>query len=99
MEEIGRIAIPDYFVIVGYFAVIIFVGYYFMKYISKIKEYFAAGSAIPWWMAGISYWMCSFSALLFVMYSELAYKYGYIAISINVVSIPALLSPSYVLEV
>ena len=96
MEGMEGIHLFDYLVIIGYFVLVVSVGYYFMRYIFKIKDYFAAGGAIPWWMAGTSYWMCSFSALLFVMYSELAYNYGFLAITLQLVSIPAFLLSGYI---
>ena len=82
MPEITGIKLPDYLVIITYFAVIIFAGYYFSRYIRLAKDYFAAGSIMPWWLAGTSYFMASFSTLLFVIYNEIAYVYGLVAVTI-----------------
>jgi len=41
---------------------------------------------MPWWLAGTSFYKASFSALLFVIYNEIAYKYGVVAIVIMWVS-------------
>lgn len=72
----------DYILLLSYFAVVIFIGNYFKKYIQQAKDYFAAGSAVPWWLAAISLWMASFSATFFVIYSQIAFKYGIVALSI-----------------
>lgn len=82
----------DYVVVVVYFAIIVFVGMYFGKFIKQAKDYFAAGSAVPWWLGGISLWMASFSALTFVVYSQLAYRYGFVAITLSWVVIPAMIA-------
>ncbi len=45
---------------------------------------------MPWWLAGISFFMASHSALSFVMYGQLGYKYGITAVLIFQVSITGL---------
>jgi solute:Na+ symporter, SSS family len=86
MDNVQSIRLPDYLVILAYFAVIVGVGMSFAKYIQKAKDYFAAGNIMPWWLAGTSFYKASFSALLFVIYNEIAYKYGIVAIVIMWVS-------------
>jgi len=76
------IRLPDYLVILAYFIVILAMGFYFARYIKKAKDYFAAGNTMPWWLAGTSFFKASFSALLFVIYNEIAYKYGLVVIVI-----------------
>jgi SSS family solute:Na+ symporter len=86
MQETLSIQLPDYLVILSYFAVVVSVGLYFARYIRQSKDYFAAGNIMPWWLAGTSFYKASFSALLFVIYNEIAYKYGIVAIVILWVS-------------
>ncbi len=86
MDNVQSIRLPDYLVILAYFAVIVGVGMSFAKYIQKAKDYFAAGNIMPWWLAGTSFYKASFSALLFVIYNEIAYKYGIVAIIIMWIS-------------
>ncbi|MGD8778507.1 MAG: hypothetical protein PVH88_06045 [Ignavibacteria bacterium] len=86
MTELTGIKLPDYLVILAYFLVIVLVGYYFKRYIRKAKDYFAAGNVMPWWLAGTSFFMASFSTLLFVIYSEISYKYGIVGIVIMWIS-------------
>lgn len=90
MEDIHILQSLDYLALLGYFAVLIFIGTYFRKYINEAKDYFAAGSVVPWWLASISFWMASFSATFFVIYSQIAFKYGLVAVVIAWVPIPAM---------
>jgi solute:Na+ symporter, SSS family len=83
--------ILDYIVILAYFIIIVFIGIFFSKFIKQAKDYFAAGAAVPWWLAGISLWMASFSALTFVVYSQLAFKYGFLAITLSWTVAPAMI--------
>ncbi len=91
MGETQSLQVLDYVVIVSYFSIVVFVGMYFSKFIKQAKDYFAAGAAVPWWLAGISLWMASFSAMTFVIYSQLAYKYGLVATTLCWVVIPAMI--------
>lgn len=86
MSQVQSIQLPDYLVILSYFIVIVSVGFYFARYIRQSKDYFAAGNIMPWWLAGTSFYKASFSALLFVIYNEIAYKYGVVAIVIMWIS-------------
>jgi len=74
--------LPDYLVILAYFLVVVGVGLASARYIRRAKDYFAAGNVMPWWLAGTSFYKASFSALLFVIYNEIAYKYGLVAVVI-----------------
>lgn len=82
MSEVQGIRLPDYLVILSYFAVVVAVGLFSARYIRRSKDYFAAGNVMPWWLAGTSFYKASFSALLFVIYNEIAYKYGIVAVVI-----------------
>jgi SSS family transporter len=83
MHELKGIQLPDYLVILAYFLIIVVIGYYFKRYIKQAKDYFAAGNVMPWWIAGTSFFMASFSTLLFVIYSEISYKYGIVGIIVT----------------
>jgi Na+/proline symporter len=82
MDNLTGIQLPDYLVIFSYFALMIFIGVYFSRYIKMAKDFFAAGNIMPWWLAGTSFYMASFSTLLFVIYNEISYKYGFVAVTI-----------------
>ncbi|NLX14492.1 MAG: hypothetical protein GXY44_12675, partial [Phycisphaerales bacterium] len=62
---------------------------YFYRYMKAMKDYFAGGNRIPWWLSGVSYYMSSFSAFAFIAYSGLAYKYGLGGVTFYWISVPA----------
>jgi len=95
MAELTGIKLPDYLVILSYFALIVFVGVYFSRFIKIAKDFFSAGNTMPWWLAGTSFYMASFSTLLFVIYNEISYKYGFVAVTITWVSPIAFLLGGY----
>src|SRR5688572_30620370 len=75
--------IPDYIIIVVYFALMIIIGYLYRNFARGAREYFTAGNVMPWWLAGTSYFMVSFSTMLFLIYNEIAYTYGLVAFTIT----------------
>jgi len=88
MQQNG-LAFADYAVVVSFFAVMISVGVFFGRSQKNMAQFFGGGKQVPWWLSGISFYMCSFSALAFVMYSSLAYKFGWLPITISWLSVPA----------
>lgn len=76
METSTALQVFDYIVIAGYFAILLGTVVYFSRRTKLSSDFFTAGGNIPWWLAGISFFMASHSALSFVMYGELGYKYG-----------------------
>ena len=97
MADLGGIKLPDYLVVVAYFILIVSIGYYFSRMIKMAKDYFAAGNIMPWWLAGTSFFMASFSTLLFVIYNEIAYTYGLVAVTICWLSPPTIRIGGYFL--
>jgi len=89
MDNIKQLQALDYIVIAGYFLIIIAAGSYFSRYVKRAKDYFTAGAEMPWWLAGISLWMATFSALGFVVYAEVGYKFGLTIITLYCLGIPA----------
>jgi len=81
----------DYVVILGYFALVLFIGLYFRRQQKTATDFFAGGHQISWWLAGISLYMSGFSAFTFIVYSEMAYRYGLVAILLSWTSVPACL--------
>ena len=72
----------DHIVIVGYFALLTLIGVYFWKRMRHVRDFFTGGNAIPWWLAGVSFYLTGFSAFSFVAYSEMAYRYGFVAVTL-----------------
>jgi SSS family transporter len=79
----------DYVVIGGYCFVVVGIGLWFRKRLVTVADYFAGGHQVPWWLAGISHYMSSFSAFSFIAYTQIAYLYGFTAITLFWVSVPA----------
>jgi len=53
------------------------------RLIKNSSDFFAAGERSPWWVSGLSAFMTMFSANTFVVWGGVAYKYGIVAIVIN----------------
>jgi len=87
--EASHLAGPDYFILAGYFVVMLGIGAYFWRHMKGMRAYFSGHNQIPWWLSGVSFYMTSFSAFLFVAYSEVAYRYGLVAVTLGSVAIPA----------
>lgn len=83
------LTLPDVLVIAGYFAVVIWVGLDFRSRMKAPSDYFAGGHQVPWWLAGVSHYMSSFSALSFVAYAQLGYTWGWVSITLFWVTVPA----------
>ena len=73
----------DYIVIVLYIIGIVAAGMVFAGKVKNSKDMFAAGGQSPWWVSGLSAFMTMFSAGTFVVWGGIAYKYGFVAIAIN----------------
>ena len=97
MQDTQTLHLLDYIIILAYFIIVVCIGMYFSRFIKQAKDFFAAGAAVPWWLAGISLWMASFSTMLFVIYSQLAYKYGIVAMTLCWVVIPAMIAAATVM--
>ncbi|AWG23673.1 hypothetical protein FFWV33_14665 [Flavobacterium faecale] len=73
----------DIWVIILFSLLIFICGLAFSKTGKNMKSYFAAGGALPWWMSGLSLFMSFFSAGTFVVWGSIAYKSGWVAVSIQ----------------
>jgi SSS family solute:Na+ symporter len=66
----------DYLNIVFYIVFITSVGIVFSRKSKSTSDYFRGGGVMPWWVAGASSWMASFSAWTFVGAAGEIYKSG-----------------------
>jgi solute:Na+ symporter, SSS family len=80
---------PDYVMLIGYFVLMLGIGLYFYRYMRGMKVFFTGGNKIPWWLSGVSFYMSSFSAYAFVIYSGLCFKLGFVGVTLFWVMIPA----------
>lgn len=76
-------AVIDTSVIVVFSVFIMLVGFSFSRTGRNLKSFFAAGEAVPWFIGGLSLFMSFFSAGTFVAWGSIAYKYGWVAITIQ----------------
>ena len=72
----------DYVIIAGYFMLLTLIGLYFWRRMKHVRDFFTGGNAIPWWLAGVSFYLTGFSAFTFVAYSEMAYRFGFVAVTL-----------------
>ena len=93
------LVLADYAVILAFFAVMIGVGVYFSRKSKSSDQFFGNDKTVPWWLSGVSFYMNSFSALAFVMYSALAYKFGWVPVTVSWLSVPAVLLGAWFLAV
>ena len=95
----GSLALLDYLVIAAFFAVMIGVGVYYARKAKSSDQFFGGDKSVPWWLSGVSFYMNSFSAMAFVMYSALAYKFGWVPVTVSWLSVPAVLLGAWFLAV
>lgn len=86
-----ELSLFDYLVIAVFFAVMVGVGLFYTRRSKSSAQYFGSDKNASWWLSGISFYMNSFSALAFVMYSALAYRYGWVSVTISWLSVAAML--------
>ena len=87
--SVGRMTLADYFMLIGYFVLMLGIGLYFFRQMRGMKDFFSGGNSIPWWLSGVSFYMSSFSVFGFVSYSALAYHYGWLPVTLLWVTVPA----------
>lgn len=73
----------DYVVILLFTLLVAIAGLSFRRSGGDMKSYFAAGGAVPWSISGLSLFMSFFSAGTFVVWGSIAYKYGLVAVTIQ----------------
>lgn len=67
----------EYLVIIGYLALIAFVGVVFKKFSNDTDDYFKSGSKGSWWLVGSSAFMSAFSAWTFTGAAGVAFESGF----------------------
>ena len=72
----------DHIIIAGYFVLLLVIGVYFWRRMKHVRDFFTGGNSIPWWLAGVSFYLTGFSAFTFVAYSEMAYRFGFVAVTL-----------------
>jgi len=86
VPQFDGLAIADYLVVVLYLAAIFGAGFLFTKFNKTGKDFFVGGNRIPWWAAGVSLYMSTFSAWMFTGAASFVYNtgwFGFIFFAIN----------------
>ncbi|GAB3570686.1 hypothetical protein GCM10027578_27480 [Spirosoma luteolum] len=73
----------DTAVIILFSAFVLGIGLLFVRTGRNLKSFFAGGEAVPWFIGGLSLFMSFFSASTFVAWGSIAYKHGWVAITIQ----------------
>jgi solute:Na+ symporter, SSS family len=82
-NKVNNMPTLDYVVIIVFSLIIVIAGLSFRQSGSDMKSYFAAGGAVPWSISGLSLYMSFFSAGTFVVWGSIAYKFGWVAVTIQ----------------
>ncbi|WP_298486023.1 sodium:solute symporter family protein [uncultured Maribacter sp.] len=87
----------DYVFLSLYVLGVFLIGIISSRRIKSQSDMFSAGGNAPWWASGLSGFMTMFSASTFVVWGGIAYRYGLVAVAINICNgIAALLVGYYV---
>ncbi|MFN8349635.1 MAG: sodium:solute symporter family protein [Spirosomataceae bacterium] len=73
----------DTAVIFVFSAFVLGIGMLFARTGRNLKSFFAGGEAVPWFIGGLSLFMSFFSAGTFVAWGSIAYKHGWVAVTIQ----------------
>lgn len=73
----------DFIVILFFSLFILGIGLLFSRTGKNMKSFFAGGEAVPWFIGGLSLFMSFFSAGTFVAWGSVAYKYGWVSVTIQ----------------
>jgi SSS family transporter len=76
-------SVIDTTVIIVFSVFIMLIGISFSRTGRNLKSFFAGGEAVPWFIGGLSLFMSFFSAGTFVAWGSIAYKYGWVAVTIQ----------------
>ncbi|NGM63486.1 Na+:solute symporter [Sphingobacterium sp. SGG-5] len=72
----------DYFVLIIYAIGMLLIGSILSRWNKNTADMFAVSRQSPWWLSGISAFMSAFSAGTFVVWGGIAFKHGFVSISI-----------------
>jgi len=76
-------SVLDIVIIFVFSAFILSIGLLFSRTGVHMKSFFAGGEAVPWFVGGLSLFMSFFSAGTFVAWGSIAYKYGWVSVTIQ----------------
>lgn len=77
VKQFDGLAVTDYLVVLLYLAAVFGAGFWFTKANQTGKDFFVGGNRIPWWAAGVSLYMTTFSAWMFTGAASFVYNTGW----------------------
>ena len=79
----------NYLVILLYFGLLAWIGWFFYKRQKNTNDYFRGGKRIPWWVAGLSIFGTALSAITFMAIPAKAYTtdWSYIILNAGIVAV------------
>ena len=66
--------LSDYLVVILYLVAVLAGGFWFARFTKTGRDFFVGGNRIPWWAAGISLYMTTFSAWMFTGAASFVYN-------------------------
>jgi len=76
MYELESLAVVDYFVVAVYMVIMIVLGVIMVRFNKDADDYFKGGNKLPFWLAGLSLFMSSFSSWTFTGGAGKTYESG-----------------------
>ena len=67
----------DYAVLALFAAAVVAIGFAAVRKVGSSKDFFVGGGRVPWWLAGVSLHVSGYSAVVFVAWAGVAYRYGF----------------------
>ncbi len=71
------LATADYLVVALYLLAVLGAGFWFARVTKSGSDFFVGGNRIPWWAAGVSLYMTTFSAWMFTGAASFVYNTGW----------------------
>src|ERR1700743_962845 len=78
-RQLTHLSGPDVLILVLYFAVVLFIGFYVKGSTNTSEEFFLAGREMSAWIAGLSFVSANLGPLGVVGWAGAAYQYGILA--------------------
>src|ERR1700759_1066237 len=78
-QQLTRLAPVDVLILVIYFAIVVFIGFYVKGSTNTSEEFFLAGREMTAWIAGLSFVSANLGSLELMGWAGSAYQYGILA--------------------
>src|ERR1700741_5437991 len=78
-QQLTRLAPADVVILVLYFALVVFIGFYAKNKANTSEEFFMAGREMTAWIAGLSFVSANLGSLELLGWAGSAYQYGILA--------------------